>query len=205
MADDIQDLDSSDILRIEPNAVNNLSGDLKYFRSIIEYLGTSKKLESFSDDVLRSWDLEFLFCEFEDEFNFLQFWHDQKGDLKKFWYITNDLFFDLTDEPTAIDTSFVVVNNAFDKVYTGEERICIMFKDNTILTRKIISVVDIGNKELRINFNTAFGVNILFTQIKGVYQITPVRFDQKTLTGVGQSKVVADYKVRIKEVREFPP
>lgn len=206
MADDIQNLDSSPILRIPVNYQGDISGEMQYFRDVLQFMGTTQKLIYYSDSKYpRSYQIEFLF-EKQEKYEFLEFWNNLKGEFSKFWYISEERSFELVSNIESSDTSFLAKSNNFEEVFKGNERVCFRFRNGDLLTRKIESITcDKINDECLLETGVSFDRNINLEDIFGIFYILPVRFEEEVCKIVNESKEVSTLQMRIKELLgEYP-
>lgn len=109
-------------------------------RSVHAYMGTVEELINYSDHRPTRLELEFLFQNKEEEYNFLTFWMDKRGQWKKFWLPSPDTGF-ILDTPTVIGVPSVIVKgNSFAEFYKGFERVFIQLKNGDRLTFQINSI-----------------------------------------------------------------
>lgn len=206
MADDLQGLDSSPIMRIPVNYANDISGQMNVFRDILQFKGTTQEIINYATIYPKVYDLEFLFCNKEEKYNFLTFWHLLQGENKKFWYITEERAFELFSAIGSLDTSFVVDANNFIEIFQGHERVCFRFRDGDLLTRRISDVTEnpIDNT-YTLETGTTFDRVIQLTDIYGIYFIVPARFDNEVARITNESGHVHTTNLRVQEIlTEYP-
>jgi len=206
MADDLQGLDSSPVLRIPVNYTSDLTGKLNMFRDVLQFPGTTQELIAYADIYPRTYELEFLFVSKQERYEFLEFWHLVRGEAKKFWYITEEIAFELVSLIGSLDTSFIVKENNFHEVRSGDERVCFRLRDGDILSRPITDLThDEFNGEYTLETAIAFGRVIEIEDIFGIFFIVPARFDNEVAKITNQSKVASTCSLTVQEIlTEYP-
>jgi len=206
MADDILNLDSSPILREFPNYADDITGKMTQFRTVLSYPGTVQELISFSSLTPREYSLNFRFMEKKEEFDFIQFFKLVDGRVKKFWYLSEEIAFNLLIGVTTIDDRIIVRRNNFANIRRGDERIVFRMRDGDIITRLINDLIDNDvDDEYTLIFTAVFDRDIEPSDIFGIFFILPVRFDQEAVEVAYNSSEFGETDVRIKELlKEYP-
>lgn len=206
MADDFQGLDASPVLRIPVDYSEDISGKMNMFRDVLQFPGTTQELVAYSDIYPRIYEVGFLFVDREEKFEFLEFWHSVRGEFSKFWYITEEIAFELLSVIGSADTSFIVAENNFHEIFRGDERVCFRLRNGDLLSRPIIDLThDEFNKQYTLETGVVFGRVIEILDIYGIYFIVPARFDNEVAKIVNESKVASRCSLTIQEIlTEYP-
>lgn len=206
MADDIQGLDTSPLLRLDIDYSDELSGKMEMFRDVVQFPGTNQRLILYSENYPRTYEIGFLFVDKEEKYNFLQFWDSVRGEFAKFWFITEEIAFELVSVVGSLDTVFIVNANNFHEIFKGNERICIRLRSGDIVIRQIIDVsYDDINEQYTLQTGVTFDRVIEIVDVVGIYFVVPVRFDNEVAKITNQSKVASQCQVTIRELLlEYP-
>jgi len=129
-----------DLFAPKYNWKSELSAQYEMSRAIHSYAGTVEELINYSDHRPTRLELEFLFQNKAEEYDFLTFWMDKRGQWKKFWLPSPSTGFFL-DTPTVIGVPSVIVRgNRFAEFYKGFERIFIQLDNGDRLSFQINSI-----------------------------------------------------------------
>lgn len=204
MADDIQDLGTTELWRITLNWKQLPKHDYDVTgRQLIGYSGTAKTLANWSDE--RPQILEFGVTVPDKARNkeLLDHFLAVKGRHKRFWLLTPHNVFTLNGLHSAGVVSLSVLRNEFD--FRGLDRFYILLNNGDLITRKMDSfAVDEENDTADIGFAIPTDRVLDPAAIALFGLVLLVRLDSDELNLAHDTDLVADATVRVVElVKEY--
>jgi hypothetical protein len=205
MADNLEDLGTYSIFPIEANWVQKPKMDLELARLIIKYVGTSQKLETFTDDVPEGWSLYFTPDE-DDHYDLIDFFAARKGRHGGFWLKIPTREFTLKETALSGSTELVVERNFAHLQYQGYERIYIIMNTGDLITREITGTNDDeDNDKLELSLATVTDREITTSNHYFFGRLLLCRFDEDSLIMSYGQNAYPSISVRVVElVKEYP-
>lgn len=178
MNDSILDLaacGTTTIFRILPEWSREPGMEIQFGRDLIQYDEAMTQFRFLTSELGWKVTAEFFNISKAVEFSILDFFHQRKGKLNRFWLPAQSKYFVLDDViPNFATTFFLPENNTFQYVYRGYERFFMLLKNGDMLTRKISASHGSGEYSV----TTAFDRVIAPEDISLFGKLLLVRFDQ---------------------------
>lgn len=146
MADDYKDIGAEPIWPLDldwKRAPMNLFTVTRYLQS---FPGTAQSISELNEETPISFEGLFSIYNKADEFDLLEFIHDQRGRAIRFWIPYKKQMFELFDSPSLGASAINCINNGATLSYNGYERIYILMNNGDVLTRWVTNVTDDGEK-----------------------------------------------------------
>lgn len=179
MPDQLTGLGSiTDILRIEPNWINEIGGDLQLSKEILEFPGTVQEQQLHTTDRPVRYTMRFSFLSRSELRAFEVFFHSMKGRHGCFWMPSPSQQFDLFSDHTLGEGALRYKENGFEDVFKGYERVFVQKVDGSLLTYEISSIsdgVEEGQKNLNLGEN--LDQNITIDECDNFSLLHLMRFD----------------------------
>lgn len=178
MADFLNNLSTYPILRIKPDWVDGIEAEFELAQKVNNYAGTIDEVVTYSDERPFGCDLPFKLMSKADEYEFIEFFIQQKGRWARFWLPAPHDFFEMAEDGVEDDTFIIVKDRIFRDAHRGFERLLIEMKNGDLLTFKIISVLPgpLGGQET-LNLSTALDRDIPIEDVLKCTFIYLGRFD----------------------------
>lgn len=204
MVDSLDGLGSGEMFPLMPNWVMNPTTNLMVGRYYQTHPGSSFIIEELTPDVPMVIELGFM-LEKEDENTLLNFFHERKGMLQRFWIKDPKNAFVLKETATLGSSVLKCEPNSAQDSMRGDERIWIEMVDGDILTREVTSVDYYApDDEVQVSLNTTVDRDVTLTNHIIIARLLLARFAFDTLEIKGQSNIIGETNIRFRElVKEY--
>jgi len=205
MADSLDGLGSGELFPLMPNWVVRPTTNLVIGRYYQTHPGSSFIIEELTPDVPVIIELGFM-LEKEDENILLDFFHERKGMLQRFWVKDPKTAFVLKEVATLGSSVLKCYPNGAEEIMRGDERIWIEMSDTgDVLTREITAVDYYSpDDEVHVSLNSTVDRDVTPTNHLLIARLLLVRFAYDTLEIKGQSNLIGESSIRFKElVKEY--
>jgi hypothetical protein len=176
--DSILDLEScgtSTIFNIRPEWSREPNMEIQFGRELIQYDAAMTQFRFLTSELGWKVTAEYFNIDKAVEYSLLDFFHQRKGKLSRFWLPAWAQYFTLAQDISPLATTFFLAeDNSFQYVYRGYERFFMLLKNGHIITRKITA--SLGNGEYSVA--SAFDRAITPADISLFGKLLLVRFDQ---------------------------
>jgi hypothetical protein len=132
----------------------------------------------------------------QDEYDLLSFFCDKQGMLKRFWFPMDNQSFVLSSSISSGDTHFHVNDDGFADIYQGYERLYMVLKDGSRISRLISS----KTSATIFNVSSAFDRNIALSEILFFGRLLLARFDQDELLLQHETDDKSSCSIKFKEL-----
>lgn len=205
MADNLLGLGSEPIFPLSLNWVTNPRTGMILSRNILQKRGTVQLLGSFTDLVPQNFQASYLLFNKEDEYNFLEFIHNQRGKNKRFWIFHPKQSFILKEIASLGSSVLICYPNRAYSSYQGFERIWIGMENGDLISREIFSVThDDLVGEMTLSFTDPLDREITLTNYYGIGRVLLVRFEEDEFSCKIQTDTVSQIDLNFYElVKEY--
>lgn len=195
MSDSLLDLGTDPIFTAVPNWQSSPSAGLDTGREVIQYNQAYASIRSLTLNNFRTVQYSYFNRTKLEEYYLINFFYTQRGRLKRFWLPVNYQEFILTVNIISGETHCHYSPNGFETIAKLYERIYIVLKDGTQITRKIDSI-----SSDRINFVDAITQNIATTDVRQFGLILLARFDQDEIELQHTTDNLSECSIAFKEL-----
>lgn len=179
MADSLEDLEGWDIFPIEPNWATRPDVDFELAKIIIRFMGSSAKMESYTEDVPEAWNFGFTPNK-QEEYDLIDFFVGKYGMNGRFWMKIPATEFTLYSTALSGSTELRVENNYAHRIYQGRERIWIDMINNDVVTREVTDTTE-ETDYLSLSLGTSLDRQIDATNHFKICRLLLCRFDEDAL------------------------
>ena len=169
----------SAIFLMRPLRVQPIEISLASVARILQRPSTTLELTRLTPGTRRAFKATWALRERAEEYEFLDFWYQQKGAWARFWMPTWQHEFAVV-QPIA-GATIVIQNVRFSRAATGNERIFLETKSGDFYVRHITTAEDLGDGTEALTLDTAITGPIQPDQVAMMGRVILARFDQQSL------------------------
>jgi len=197
MADDLQDLGTTQVLRLdeEVNWRELPKRDFLSSRTILEFPGTAIRLTNNSENLPETFEFLVTFFSKLKEKEFLGKFFEFRGRYRRFWFPLPINRFTVTEDIIINSNAITVAENKFELF--GHERLYLLLKNGDMISRQISSV-----GETTITLSSNITISITKEDIVMCSLMLLVRFDKDALDFTNKSPIISETRVLVRELIE---
>ena len=208
MADSLLDIGGESIFPLSPNWATKPKQSLIINRFLKEYPGTATEMETLNEETPIKQEWSFSVYNKADELTLLEFIHDHKGRIIRFWVKYQSQSFILSQAVSVSSSIMYVEHNEFQLSAEGYERIFIEMNNGDIITRHVTAVTEVGD-ELLLDLTSIIDRDIGLDDYITISRLLLVRFDDDDFSFKIDTDKISDIDLRfyelVKEYSELAP
>ena len=195
MSDSLLDLGTDPVFTASPNWQSSPSAGLDTGREVIQYNQSYASIRSLTLNNFRTMQYSYFNKTKAEEYYLLNFFYTQRGRLKRFWLPVNYQEFFLDSDALSGQFTLIIKASNFYTNWKGYERLYIVLKDGSRITRKISSITDV-----EIAFSNALTQDVLITNVRTFGLILLARFDQDEIELRHTTDNLSECQIAFKEL-----
>lgn len=171
------------IFTIKPDWISDPDRSIIPDRDLYTNASGTVQIDTLDVGIVRSMSYQYSCLNKEQQSDLEEFFFQRKGRYDRFWMPIWGNLFRLENPITAYDLSIIIQDCGLsESVVNGQDRLYIELHDGSIITRKISSVIDLGNGTERINLVTYMDQDIVASDIAQFTRLLLCRFNQDELS-----------------------
>lgn len=208
MADNLLDIGDESIFPFNLNWSILPKSNFLVTRNLLQFQGTSSDLSELNPETPIIFEVLVSIDDMGSAYSLLEFIHDSKGDVIRFWIKYPKQMFKLVQDSSIGSAILYADPNTFDSAAQGYERIYITMKNGDIITKQVTSA-DIVSGVMQLGLGSALDREITTDNYFEIGRLLLVRFDSTDFEFKAITNVYLDITLRffelVKEYSELAP